>query len=77
MRKASGAIGNFFCLRFCRYSLSSSAIETDSGTKRDLWNLESGMWVRSEKACVAGGESPPSSAARPPEFRTKEMNGKV
>jgi hypothetical protein len=35
------------------------------------------MQVRSEKACVTGGESPPSSAARLPEFRMKVMDGKV
>jgi hypothetical protein len=38
---------------------------------------ESKKQVRSVKACEAGGESPPSSAARLPEFRMKVMNGKV
>jgi len=33
--------------------------------------------VRSEELCESGGESPPSLAAQPPEFRTKELNGKV
>jgi hypothetical protein len=33
--------------------------------------------VRPEKACETGGESPPSPAAEPPEFGTKELNGKV
>jgi hypothetical protein len=33
--------------------------------------------VRSEKACVAEGESPSSLEAKLPEFRTKVMDGKV
>jgi hypothetical protein len=33
--------------------------------------------VRSVKVCAAGGESPPSWAAKLPEFRMKVMNGKV
>ena len=33
--------------------------------------------VRSEKACVTGGGSPPGLEAKPLEFRTKVMNGKV
>ena len=35
------------------------------------------MLVRSEKSCVTEGESPPSLEAKPPEFGTKVMNGKV
>jgi hypothetical protein len=38
---------------------------------------ESRKQVRSVKVCAAGDESPPSSAARLPEFRMKVMNGKV
>jgi hypothetical protein len=38
---------------------------------------ESRKQVRSEKACVAEGESPSSLEAKLPEFRTKVMNGKV
>ena len=33
--------------------------------------------VRSEKLCQPGGESPPSPAGEPLEFRTKAMNGNV
>jgi hypothetical protein len=33
--------------------------------------------VRFEKLCASGGESPPSLAARPLEFRVKTTNGKV
>ena len=32
---------------------------------------------RSEKTCVSEGESPSSSEANLPEFRTKVMDGKV
>jgi hypothetical protein len=35
------------------------------------------MLVRSEKTCVSEGESPSSLEARPPDFGTKVMNGKV
>lgn len=30
-----------------------------------------------EKLCEVGGESPPGLAAKPPGFRTKELDGKV
>jgi hypothetical protein len=33
--------------------------------------------VRFVKLCASGGESPPGLKAKPLEFRTKEMNGKV
>jgi len=33
--------------------------------------------VRFVKLCVTGGESPPSLADEPLEFRTNVMNGKV
>jgi hypothetical protein len=35
------------------------------------------MQVRSEKSCVTWGGSPPGLEAKPLEFRTKVMNGKV
>jgi hypothetical protein len=35
------------------------------------------IMVRFEKSDASGGESPPSSAAEPPEFKAKVMNGKV
>src|ERR1017187_5572055 len=38
---------------------------------------ESRRLVRSEKACVTGGGSSPGLEAKPLEFRTKVMNGKV
>jgi hypothetical protein len=38
---------------------------------------EGRMQVRSEKSCVTGGGSPPGLEAKPLEFRTKVMNGKV
>jgi hypothetical protein len=43
---------------------------------RRTWR-KSRKQVRSEKACVAEGESPSSLEAKLPEFRTKVMNGKV
>jgi hypothetical protein len=33
--------------------------------------------VRFVKLCASGGESPPSLAAMPLEFKVKTMNGKV
>jgi hypothetical protein len=50
---------------------------TDYRTIAKNRNWESRKQVRSEKACVTRGESPPSLAARLPEFRMKVMNGKV
>jgi hypothetical protein len=46
-------------------------------TPARMKNAECRMQVRSVKVCAAGGESPPSSAAKLPEFRMKVMNGKV
>jgi hypothetical protein len=40
-------------------------------------NWESRKQVRSEKSCVTGGGCPPGLEAKPLEFRTKVMDGKV
>jgi hypothetical protein len=55
----------------------SGAIPTRGLRAPKSRNWESRKQVRSVKVCAAGGESPPSSAARLPEFRMKVMNGKV
>ena len=52
-------------------------VEQSKTTAEQKQKAESRKQVRSEKACVTGGESPPSLEAKPLEFRTKVMNGKV
>jgi hypothetical protein len=56
--------------------MKAGARQPKANTKRNQ-KVESRKQVRSVKVCAAGGESPPSSAARLPEFRMKVMNGKV
>ena len=56
---------------------SSGALKKRGQADPGLTIVQHCQLERSEKTCVSEGESPSSSEAKLPEFRTKVMNGKV